>query len=154
MTKAQRKLFFNLRKAKKHLGWLSQDETAAVAKDLGVSESEVTEMEQRLYSHDVAFDPEPAEDEENVYSPALYLPSPDDDPATALEADDWNAQASDALSVALEDLDDRSREILESRWLAEEKKTLQALADQFGVSAERIRQIENSAIKKLRSAMV
>ena len=152
-TKAQRKLFFNLRKAKKHLGWLSQDETAAVAKDLGVGESEVTEMEQRLYSHDVAFDPVSAEDEENVYSPALYLASSDEDPAIALEADDWNAQASDALRVALEDLDDRSHEILGSRWLTEEKKTLQELADQFGVSAERIRQIENNAIKKLRSTM-
>jgi len=152
-TKAQRKLFFNLRKAKKHLGWLSREETAAVASDLGVSEREVTEMEQRLYSYDVAFDPTPAEDEETAYSPALYLPTPEADPAQAAETDDWNHQASDALAEALEGLDDRSRAILESRWLAEKKRTLHDLADEYGVSAERIRQIENNAIKKLRTAM-
>ena len=126
-TKAQRKLFFNLRKAKRNFGWLTKDETAAIANDLSVSEREVTEMEQRLYSHDVAFDPTPNEDED---------------------------KASDALVVALEKLDDRSREILQSRWLTEDKITLHDLADKFGVSAERIRQIENNAIKKLRSAMV
>ena len=118
-TKAQRKLFFNLRKAKQRLGWLSQEETAAVARDLGVSEREVTEMEQRLYSHDVAFDPTPNDDEENPYSPALYLPSPEADPAAQAEADDWQGQTSDALAEALESLDERSRAILESRWLAE-----------------------------------
>jgi len=152
-TKAQRKLFFNLRKAKNHLGWLSREETAAVANDLGVSEREVTEMEQRLYSYDVAFDVTAADDEDAPYSPALYLPSPDSDPAHALEADDWSSQASDSLSDALETLDQRSREILECRWLSESKTTLQELADKFGVSAERIRQIENNAIKKLRSAV-
>ncbi len=152
-TKAQRKLFFNLRKAKKSLGWLSKDETAAVAKDLGVSEREVTEMEQRLYSHDVSFDPTPNEDEEKPYSPALYLPNPEADPATQAEADDFDGQASDALVDALEELDERSREILESRWLAEKKATLHELADRYGVSAERIRQIEANAIRKLRTAM-
>ncbi len=152
-TKAQRKLFFNLRKAKKSLSWLSKDETAAVAKDLGVSEREVTEMEQRLYSHDVSFDPTPNEDEERPYSPALYLPNPEADPAMQAEADDYHDQASDALVEALEELDARSREILESRWLAEKKATLHELADRFGVSAERIRQIEANAIKKLRVAM-
>ena len=152
-TKAQRKLFFNLRKAKKSLGWLSKDETAAVAKDLGVSEREVTEMEQRLYSHDVSFDPTPNEDEEKPYSPALYLPNPEADPAAQAEADDFDGQASDALVDALEELDERSREILESRWLAEKKATLHELADRYGVSAERIRQIEANAIKKLRTAM-
>ena len=153
-TKAQRKLFFNLRRAKKNLGWLTKAETEAVANDLGVSEREVTEMEQRLYSHDVAFDPTPNDDEDKPYSPALYLPNPEADPATALEADDWGSQASDALIDALKNLDDRSREILQSRWLTEDKITLHDLADKFGVSAERIRQIENNAIKKLRNVMV
>jgi RNA polymerase sigma-32 factor len=152
-TKAQRKLFFNLRGAKKHLGWLSKSETSAVANDLGVSEREVTEMEQRLYSYDVAFDPTPGEDEDAPFSPALYLPNEEADPAAALESEDWNSQASDALTVALKTLDERSREILESRWLTETKQTLHELAAKFGVSAERIRQIENNAIKKLRIAM-
>ena len=153
-TKAQRKLFFNLRKAKRNFGWLTKDETAAVANDLGVSERDVTEMEQRLYSHDVAFDPAPNEDEDKPYSPALYLPNLQAGPEDSLEANDWDTHASDALEAALEDLDDRSREILQSRWLTEDKVTLHDLADKYGVSAERIRQIENNAIKKLRNAMV
>lgn len=152
-TKAQRKLFFNLRKAKHHLGWLSADETAAVAKDLGVSEQDVTEMEQRLYSHDVTFDPYDDDDEDATYAPALYLPSANADPALGLETDDWTSQSNDALIEALEKLDERSRAILESRWLAEEKMTLHELADKFDVSAERIRQIENNALRKLRSVM-
>lgn len=152
-TKAQRKLFFNLRKAKQHLGWLSADETAAVAKDLGVSEQDVTEMEQRLYSHDVTFDPYDDADEDATYAPALYLPSANSDPALGLEADDWSSQNNDALMEALEKLDERSRAILESRWLAAKKMTLHELADKFGVSAERIRQIENNALRKLRGVM-
>jgi RNA polymerase sigma-32 factor len=152
-TKAQRKLFFNLRKAKQHLGWLSQDETRAVAEDLGVSERDVTEMEQRLYAHDIAYDVAPGDDEDRPYSPALYLPSPNADPAQALEENDWDVQASDALAAALETLDERSTDILRSRWLAEEKATLHDLAERYGVSAERIRQIEANAIKKLRAAM-
>jgi len=152
-TKAQRKLFFNLRKAKQHLGWLSADETAAVAKDLGVSEQDVTEMEQRLYSHDVAFDPYDDDDEDATYAPALYLPSANADPALGLEADDWTSQSNDALIEALEKLDERSRAILESRWLADKKMTLHELADKFDVSAERIRQIENNALRKLRGVM-
>ena len=127
------------------------EERRAVQEDLG---SKVTEMEQRLYSHDVAFDPTPNDDEEKPYSPSLYLPNLEADPAEALEADDWSSQAGDELVVALENLDDRSREILQSRWLTEKKTTLHDLADKFGVSAERIRQIENNAIKKLRNAMV
>jgi RNA polymerase sigma-32 factor len=114
-TKAQRKLFFNLRKAKQHLGWLSADETAAVAKDLGVSVQDVTEMEQRLYSHDVTFDPYDDDDDDATYAPALYLPSANADPALGLETDDWNNQSNDALIEALERLDERSRTILESR---------------------------------------
>ena len=152
-TKAQRKLFFNLRKAKQHLGWLSKEETAAVAGDLGVSEREVTEMEQRLYTYDVTFDAPPTDDEDTAFAPASYLPSPNADPAVSLEDDDWGTQAGDALAGALDSLDDRSRSILEARWLAEEKTTLQDLADAYGVSAERIRQIENNAIKKLRLAI-
>lgn len=152
-TKAQRKLFFNLRKAKQHLGWLSADETAAVAKDLGVSEQDVTEMEQRLYSHDVTFDPYDDDDEDATYAPALYLPSANADPALGLEADDWTSQSNDALIEALEKLDERSRAILESRWLADKKMTLHELADKFDVSAERIRQIENNALRKLRGVM-
>ena len=152
-TKAQRKLFFNLRKAKKRLSWLSKEETAAVAKDLGVSEREVTEMEQRLYSHDVAFDPAPNDDEEQPYAPALYLPNPDADPAAQVEADDWDNSAHESLLAALDDLDDRSRDILESRWLTEKKATLHELAERYSVSAERIRQIEAAAIRKLRGAV-
>jgi RNA polymerase sigma-32 factor len=156
-TKAQRKLFFNLRRAKKRLGWLSKQETAAVAKDLGVSTREVTEMEQRLYSHDVAFDPAPGADPDNneqPYAPALYLPNAEADPAAQAEADDWQLQASDALVSALQDLDARSRDILEARWMTESKATLHELAARYGVSAERIRQIEANAIKKLRATML
>ncbi len=150
-TKAQRKLFFNLRKAKKNLGWLSADETNAVAKDLGVSPHEVTEMESRLSSYDLSFDPTPNADEEAAYAPAMYLPNPELDPADALETENSAQQASTDLQHALESLDQRSREILEARWLAEQKETLHTLADRYGVSAERIRQIEAAAIRKLRA---
>jgi RNA polymerase sigma-32 factor len=152
-TKAQRKLFFNLRKAKQNLGWLSQTERHAVAEDLGVSVKDVTEMEQRLYSYDLAYDASPNDSEEDPYSPSLYLPSPDADPAKAVEDDDYESQTSDALAVALKTLDERSRDILQSRWLAEQKVTLHDLADRYAVSAERIRQIEANAIKKLRATM-
>ncbi len=150
-TKAQRKLFFNLRKAKKRLGWLSKDETEAVARDLGVPASEVTEMEKRLAGHDVSFDPDPEDDEH--FSPMAYLPSPDADPAGAVEGDDWERDAHHRLDEALETLDARSREILARRWLAEKKATLHELAAEYSVSAERIRQIEASAIAKLKSQM-
>ena len=152
-TKAQRKLFFNLRKAKKSLAWLSADETAAVAKDLGVTVREVTEMEQRLHSRDAIFDPAPDADEDSNYTPAAYLPSPDADPARIVEKADWNDDATERMIDALDTLDDRSRRILEERWLSEKKLTLHELADEYGVSAERIRQIEANAIKKLRAAM-
>ena len=152
-TKAQRKLFFNLRKTKKYLGWLSPAETEAIADDLGVSAREVTEMEQRLAARDMAFDPAPCDDEERVFAPAHYLPSPFPDPAEIIEADDWQDQASAGLQSALASLDERSREILETRWLAEKKTTLQALAKRFGVSAERIRQLEQRAIKTLRTEL-
>jgi RNA polymerase sigma-32 factor len=149
-TKAQRKLFFNLRKSKKHLGWLSQKETEAIAKDLGVHAREVTEMEQRLSGKDMTFDPTPSADDETSYAPAQYLPGKDADPAQAVENHDWEQQSNKRLSLALKTLDERSRAILEARWLAEKKTTLQDLADRYNVSAERIRQIEKQAIHTLR----
>ncbi len=153
-TKAQRKLFFNLRKKKKSLAWLSHAETQAVAKDLGVTPKEVTEMERRLSSRDAVFDPVPdAGDDDRVFSPALFLPSPQADPATLVEKSDWHNDAASRMRRALETLDDRSRRILESRWLTEDKLTLHELADEYGVSAERIRQVESNAINKLRVAM-
>lgn len=153
-TKAQRKLFFNLRRAKKSLAWLSAEETTAVANDLGVSEKEVTEMEKRLHSRDAIFDPTPDADDDRNFTPAAYLPSPDADPATLVETADWNTDATDRMTSALKILDDRSRRILEQRWLSEEKMTLHELAAEYGISAERIRQLETNAIKKLRNAMV
>ena len=153
-TKAQRKLFFNLRRAKKSLAWLSHAETQAVAADLGVSPAEVTEMERRLSSRDAIFDPGPdPKDDDRVFSPAAYLPSPDSDPAVLVERVDFHNDASTRMKEALTTLDDRSRDILESRWLTEDKQTLHTLADKYGVSAERIRQIEGNAIKKLQKQM-
>jgi RNA polymerase sigma-32 factor len=153
-TKAQRKLFFNLRRMKKNLAWLSEDETRAVAGELGVEPREVREMERRLSARDLSFDPLPdAGDEESIASPSLYLPSPQADPASIIEQDQWEGDVSGRLSVALDGLDERSRAVIRSRWLGEEKKTLQELADDYGVSAERIRQIEAAAITKLRTAM-
>jgi RNA polymerase sigma-32 factor len=153
-TKAQRKLFFNLRRMKKNLGWLSEDETRAVAHDLGVEAREVREMEQRLAARDLSFDPTPADDDgEGAYSPAAYLPADGADPALAVEQAEWEDAASDSLALALEQLDERSRRIIETRWLAEDKLTLHDLAAEFGISAERVRQIEAQAIKKLRGFM-
>jgi RNA polymerase sigma-32 factor len=152
-TKAQRKLFFNLRKAKKNLAWLTYDETQAVAEDLGVSPEEVTEMEKRLHARDAIFDPAPDADDERAFTPAAYLPSPDSDPAKLVETADFNDDASQRMAAAIRTLDDRSRHIIESRWLSENKLTLHELADEYGISAERVRQVEANAIKKLRSAM-
>src|SRR3990170_2216634 len=151
-TKAQRKLFFNLRKFKKNLGWLTESETRAIAADLGVTTAEVTDMEQRLSSRDLSFDPAPdADDEEGgAYSPSAYLPHPEADPAVAVEREQWDDDTAERLSQALETLDERSQHILRSRWMQDEKSTLHELADKYGVSAERIRQIEANAIKKLR----
>ncbi len=152
-TKAQRKLFFNLRKKKKTLAWLSHAETQAVAKDLGVKPAEVSEMEKRLHSRDAIFDPTPDLDDDRNFTPAAYLPSPDADPAKQVEAVDWNDDATSRMQAALNILDDRSRRILEERWLTEDKMTLHELAAEYGISAERIRQLEVNAIKKLRNAM-
>ncbi len=150
-TKAQRKLFFNLRKYKKNLGWLSAEETTAVARDLGVSEQDVTEMERRLSSRDVSYDPAPDTDDEEsaAYSPSAYLPAPDADPAVAVERAEWDDDVSERVAHAMTQLDERSRAIMRARWIDEPKATLHELADQYGVSAERIRQIEANAIKKL-----
>ena len=150
-TKAQRKLFFNLRKAKKHLGWLSKEEAEAVAADLGVTTRDVAEMEQRLSGRDVSFDPDPEEDEN--FAPATYLPSPNSDPAHAVERDNADASEHDQLAEALAKLDERSRVILARRWLADTKATLHELAAEYGVSAERIRQIEANAIGKLKKQL-
>ena len=153
-TKAQRKLFFNLRKAKKSLAWLSHDETQAVAEDLGVSPKEVTEMERRLTARDAIFDPAPdTRDDDRAFSPAAYLPAANSDPAQLVENTDWHDDATTRMADAIETLDDRSRHILESRWLSDDKLTLHELADVYGVSAERIRQIEANAIKKIRARM-
>jgi RNA polymerase sigma-32 factor len=150
-TKAQRKLFFNLRKYKRHLGWLSSEETRNVASELGVSVEDVTEMERRLSSRDLSYDPAPDhDDEEESYAPSAYLPAPDSDPAVAVERAEWDDDTSERVTVAMASLDARSQAILRARWMSESKATLHELADQYGVSAERIRQIEANAIKKLR----
>jgi RNA polymerase sigma-32 factor len=153
-TKAQRKLFFNLRSAKKHLGWLTADETRAIASDLGVDEAEVQRMEGRLASRDVGFDaPVDADDDEAWQAPQQYLEDQSVDPARMVEEDDTTRDSEDRLHAALGDLDGRSRDILARRWLAEQKATLHELADEYGVSAERIRQLEANAMKKLRVAL-
>jgi len=155
-TKAQRKLFFNLRKLKKNLAWLSQEETLAVARDLKVSPEEVTEMEKRLAARDLSFDPVPesSEDGDETYSPAAYLPAPDADPALQIENAEWDETTGDRLASAMQTLDARARDILVSRWTGDAKATLHDLAEKYGVSAERVRQIEANAIKKLRGLMV
>ncbi len=153
-TKAQRKLFFNLRGAKKRLGWFSADEVKAVAEDLGVSQSDVLEMESRLNAHDDSFDSPISSDEESDYSPSTYLPAPmDSDPAVSVMEGNWDEQAQEGLQAALETLDERSLDIVSKRWLAEEKASLKDLSEKHQVSIERIRQLEKMAIEKLRYAM-
>jgi RNA polymerase sigma-32 factor len=149
-TKAQRKLFFNLRRMKKNLAWLSNDETQAVARELGVSEHEVREMEQRLSSQDLSFDPLPQADDEDAYEPAAYLSAPSSDPAELAEGADWEENSSSQLTEAVQALDPRSRDILQRRWMVEKKATLHELAAEYHLSAERIRQIEAAAITRLR----
>jgi RNA polymerase sigma-32 factor len=153
-TKAQRKLFFNLRKSKKRLGWLSYEEVNAVAKDLGVKPEVVLEMESRLSGQDVGFDLPPNADDEVPYvAPVAYLESKSNDPQSELEAQDWSDHHSNLLYRGLDDLDERSQDIIRSRWLQENKMTLQELADRYGVSAERIRQLEANALRKMRASM-
>jgi RNA polymerase sigma-32 factor len=149
-TKAQRKLFFNLRSAKKRLGWFTKDEVEGVAKELGVKPETVLEMESRLANQDLAFDGDDSDDDDAPSAPSTYLPDLRMEPATALEREDTATDRRDRLFAALEGLDERSKTILRERWLTEKKQTLHELAVQFGVSAERIRQIEKNAMKKLR----
>lgn len=155
-TKAQRKLFFNLRKTKQRLGWFSQDEVEKVAKELGVTSRDVREMESRMTAQDMTFDPAPEEKnrEEQSMAPILYLQDRLSDFADGIEEDNWNYYAADKLSTAIEGLDKRSQEIIRTRWLDDEKKsTLQELANRYGISAERVRQLEENAMKKIRVAI-
>ncbi len=153
-TKAQRKLFFNLRSQKKRLAWLNNEEVNAVAESLGVEPREVREMESRLSGQDMAFDPAADADDDSAYqAPAHYLEDQRYDPARQLEDADWNDSATANLHVALDGLDERSRDILYQRWLAEEKATLHDLAAKYKVSAERIRQLEKNALNKLKGSI-
>ncbi len=152
-TKSQRKLFFNLRKLKKNLTWLSEAETQAVARDLGVDVSDVREMEQRLSARDMSFDPTPESDEDDTYSPAMYLPASNADPAVEVERAEWDEDSSERLGAALAKLDERSRSILRRRWMTDDKATLHELAAEYGISAERVRQVEVNAISKLKGLM-
>ncbi|MBA1243155.1 RNA polymerase sigma factor RpoH [Pseudomonas japonica] len=153
-TKAQRKLFFNLRSQKKRLAWLNNDEVHRVAESLGVEPREVREMESRLTGQDMAFDPAAEADDDSAFqSPANYLEDHRYDPARQLEDADWADSSTSNLHEALEVLDERSRDILYQRWLAEEKATLHELAAKYNVSAERIRQLEKNAMTKLKGAI-
>jgi RNA polymerase sigma-32 factor len=153
-TKAQRKLFFNLRKSKKRLGWLNHEEVKAVAKDLGVKPEVVLEMESRLSGQDVGFDLPPNADDDVPYvAPVAYLESKARDPQLELETADWTEHNNSLLYAGLDELDERSRDIIRSRWLQDDKMTLQELADRYGVSAERIRQLESNALRKMRATI-
>ncbi|MCW8943822.1 MAG: RNA polymerase sigma factor RpoH [Sedimenticola sp.] len=152
-TKAQRKLFFNLRSSKKRLGWFSQEEVEGVAKDLGVKPETVLEMESRLNNYDLAYDGIDQGDDDQAPAPAAYLADMRMEPSRQLESADTEANDKNQLYLALDGLDDRSKEILQARWLAEKKMTLHELADKYGVSAERIRQIEKAAMGKLKAQL-
>jgi RNA polymerase sigma-32 factor len=153
-TKAQRKLFFNLRGAKKRLGWLSQEEANIVAEDLGVDADTVVQMEGRMGAFDASFDgAADADDDEIGQAPAYFLEDNRYDPARAVESDDYEKNSTDGLYMAMKELDERSRDILTQRWLSDGKVTLHDLAAKYGVSAERIRQIEKNAMEKVRACM-
>ena len=153
-TKAQRKLFFNLRSSKKKLGWLNNEETHAVAQDLGVDPKVVRQMEGRMSAYDTSFDAEPDSDGDTAYrAPAFYLEDQSSDLAENLEEAEWEDVTNNSLMLALDGLDDRSQDILRSRWLSDEKATLHDLAGKYGVSAERIRQLEKNAMNKIRACM-
>ena len=153
-TKSQRKLFFNLRKSKQRLGWFSADEVGMVAQELGVSEDTVKEMEMRMSANDMAFDLSSDNDDENQYSPALYLEDKNSDHALHIERQDTEHTSQVQLLSAIKTLDERSQHILQTRWLDEQKMTLHDLASHYNVSAERIRQIEKTALTKLKNAMI
>ena len=153
-TKSQRKLFFNLRSAKKQLQWLTADEAKAVADDLGVEIKDVMEMEMRLTARDSAFDAPADEDDDNAsYAPVFFLEDKGADPAQLAENEDYEGDNNLRLAEAVKTLDERSQSILQRRWLDDKKTTLHQLADEYGVSAERIRQLEKNAMKKVRVAM-
>ncbi|MEY3037811.1 MAG: polymerase sigma factor RpoH [Pseudomonadota bacterium] len=155
-TKAQRKLFFNLRSQKKSLGWMNNDEVEAIASDLGVDAAVVRQMEGRMAATDVAFDA-PADDdgeESSIVAPSLYLEDHSADPALMLENADWEDNSQRQLADAMSELDERSRDILAQRWLVDEKATLHELAAKYEVSAERIRQLEKNAMKKIKNALM
>ena len=153
-TKAQRKLFFNLRGSKKRLGWLSQDEADKIAADLGVDSATVMQMEGRLGVYDASFDGSPdADDDDVMLAPAQYLEDNRYDPARNVEHEDYEQSSTDNLYMALEGLDERSRDILSQRWLNDDKATLHELADKYQVSAERIRQLERNAMNKVKAVL-
>jgi len=153
-TKAQRKLFFNLRSSKKRIGWLNNEEAEAMAQDLGVDTAVVRQMEGRMSSNDTSFDADVDADEEAVYrAPAYYLEDQASDLASNLEAAEWEDVTNTSLQMALADLDDRSKDILNSRWLSDDKATLHDLADKYGISAERVRQLEKNAMNKIKVRM-
>ena len=156
-TKSQRKLFFNLRKNKKRLGWFNQEEVDMVAEELGVSTKDVREMESRMAAQDMAFDMSDDDDSGDFggpIAPVLFLQDKSSDFTGSIEDDNWESHATDRLSDALDSLDERSQDIIRARWLDDDNKTtLQELADKYGVSAERVRQLEKNAMKKLRLAM-
>ena len=149
-TKSQRKLFFNLRKMRKNLGWLSHEESLTIAKELNVKVETVREMEKRITGSDIGFDLSSSDTDEKSFAPVAYLEKADANPAEILEAEDYGAHNNKQLAEALSELDDRSRDILKQRWLSEKKSTLHDLADQYSISAERVRQLEANAMKKLR----
>lgn len=152
-TKSQRKLFFNLRSSKKRLGWLTSAEAKAVAADLGVEPAVVTQMEGRLAAHDMAFDGYADDESETWNAPAQLLSTEGSDPADVVADEDWRDSSVAALTEGLETLDERSRDIIRSRWLQDDKLTLMVLAEKYGVSAERIRQLEKNAMKKLKGVL-
>ena len=152
-TKAQRKLFFKLRNSKKKIGWLTNDEKSLIANDLGVKTRDVETMEQRLASKDVLFD-RPEDDNDSFVSPAGFLPAPNSDPSRLVEKENWLESNIELLSEAMDNLDNRSKEVLKLRWLTEEKVTLKELAKKFNVSLERVRQIEEQAILDLREQLL
>lgn len=152
-TKAQRKLFFKLRNSKKKIGWLTNDEKSLIANDLGVKTRDVETMEQRLASKDVLFD-RPEDDSDSYVSPAGFLPAPNSDPSRLVEKENWLESNIELLSEAMDNLDNRSKEVLKLRWLTEEKVTLKELAKKFNVSLERVRQIEEQAILDLREQLL
>ena len=152
-TKAQRKLFFKLRNSKKKIGWLTNDEKSLIANDLGVKIKDVATMEERLASKDVLFD-RPEDDSDSYVSPAGFLPAPNSDPSRLVEKENWLESNIELLSQAMDNLDNRSKEVLKLRWLTEEKVTLKELAKKFNVSLERVRQIEEQAILDLREQLL